>query len=106
MLIELSLKHLYSTICGKNFQIYGVQTPTQSELTSKFLSSPDTEKEFTHSPRQHSFENLFPLTAERGETMIYFIKISSENTKMTWNNNFFILCVSCNFLECDGFTVL
>ena len=30
-----------------------------------FLSRP-RQKGITHSPRQHSFENLFPPTAERG----------------------------------------
>ena len=32
---------------------------------AKFLSRP-RQKEIPHSPRQHSFENLFPSTAKRG----------------------------------------
>ena len=65
-------------------------------------------KEITHSPRQHSFENLFPPTGETGveETMICFIKIQSENMKMTWNIRCFIFYMICNFFKCDGFTVL
>ena len=49
---------------------------------------------FTHAPAPHSklqvqfFENLFPPRSNNKgveETMIYFIKIQSENMKMTWN---------------------
>ena len=41
--------------------------------------------------------------------MICFIKIQSENIKMTWNINLFKLfyfCMICNFLKCGSFTVL
>ena len=37
-----------------------------SKLAPKPLSSRPRQKEITHSPRQHSFENLFPPTAEKG----------------------------------------
>ena len=40
MFIELSLKHSYSTICGKNFQIYGVQTPRKCIDLRHFYSCP------------------------------------------------------------------
>ena len=40
--------------------------PPHSKLAPNFLSSRPRQKEITHSPRQHSFENLFPLTTERG----------------------------------------
>ena len=73
------LNFSYSSMCGKNFKfmeftflknalIRGIFThvPPHSKLTPKFLSSHPREKEITHSPRQHSFENLFPPTAERG----------------------------------------
>ena len=40
--------------------------PSLSKLAPKFLSSSPTQKEITHSPWQHSFENLFPPIAERG----------------------------------------
>ena len=40
------------------------------------------------------------------ETMICFIKIQSENMKMTWNIRFFMFCMICNYFKCDDFTVL
>ena len=51
-----------------NALIRGIFTyaPSHSKLAPKFLSQRLMQKEFTHSPRQHSFENLFPPTAERG----------------------------------------
>ena len=39
--------------------------PPHSKLVPKFLSSRPRQKEIAHSPRQHSFENLFLRTAER-----------------------------------------
>ena len=39
--------------------------PPHSKLAPKFLSSHPRQKEITHSTRLHSFENLFPPTAER-----------------------------------------
>ena len=66
-------------MCGKNFQTYEVHilrkfidsrhfthAPHHSKLAPKFFSSRPRQKEITHSSRQHSFKNLFPLTAERG----------------------------------------
>ena len=38
--------------------------------------------------------------------MICFIKIQSENIKMTWNINLVIFCMICNCFKCDGFTIL
>ena len=38
--------------------------------------------------------------------MIWFIKTQSENTKMTWNISLYIVCMICNFLKFDSFTVL
>ena len=91
MLVELSLKLLYSIMCGKNFhsfQIYGVHdprkcidsryfhsclTPPPPPLTCTFLSSRPMLKEITYSPRQYSFENLFPPAAERGGGIYYFL---------------------------------
>ena len=40
--------------------------PLHSILVPKFFSSRSRQKEMTHSPRQHSFENLFPPTTETG----------------------------------------
>ena len=66
-------------MCGKNFQISGVDTPGKciesrhfysgppphSKLSPKFLSSHPRQREITHSPRHHFFENLFPPAVER-----------------------------------------
>ena len=43
-----------------------IHAPSHSKLTPKFLLSRPRQKEITHSPRQHSFENLFPPTVEMG----------------------------------------
>ena len=42
----------------------------------------------------------------QGETMIYFIKIQSENMTMTWNISLFIFSVICNFFRCDDFLII
>ena len=39
--------------------------PLRSKLVPMFLSSRSRQKKFTHSPRPHSFENLFPPTGRR-----------------------------------------
>ena len=41
--------------------------PAQNSLPSSCHHVLYTQKEITHSPRQHSLENLFPPTAERSE---------------------------------------
>ena len=52
---------------------------------------------FTHGPffrlkpQAEFFENMFPSTVEwGGENCDFFIKIQSENVKMTWNIRLFI----------------
>ena len=52
----------------ENALIRGIftHTPPTQNAPPKFLSSRPRQKEITHSPRQHSFENLFPPTAEWG----------------------------------------
>ena len=90
-------------MCGKKFSIYGVHTPqTCNECII-----------FTHALLPHLtiqveiFENLFPPKTDRvEEAMTCFIKIQSENMKMTWNVSLFTFCMICNFSKCDGFTVL
>ena len=93
----------------ENALIRGIftHTPPHSKLAPKFLSSGPRQKEITHSPRQYSFEIQFSPTAEKdGGNYDYFIKIQSENMKMTWKIRFFIFCMICNFFKCDGFTIL
>ena len=81
---------------GKNIQIYGVHIPRKCidsthfcsrpsplKTLPKFLPSRHKQKEITHFPRQHSFENLFPPTAERGgETQSENMKISKLSQKI------------------------
>ena len=52
----------------ENALIRGIFTHSipHSKLVPKFLSSHPRQKEITHSPRQHSLENLFFPTAEKG----------------------------------------
>ena len=78
MFVEFSLRLLYSAM-WENFSNYGVYTPRKSinsrhnySCPSPFKTRPQVlvikhyrQKEITHSPRQHSFENLFPQTTER-----------------------------------------
>ena len=69
---------------------------------------------FTHAPDPHSklqaefFKNFFHPTVERGREshMVCFIKIQSENIKMTWDTSLFIFCMICSFSKFDGFAVL
>ena len=92
----------------ENALIQGIFThaPRQSKLTTKFLSSRPRQKEITHSPRQHSFEDLFSSTAETGgENQDLLIEIQPENMKMTWNIRSFTFCMIYNFFICDSFTV-
>ena len=79
MLLDFSLKLYIPPCVGKIFKfmeftslenalIQSIFTlaPPHSKLGIKFLSSHPRQKKITHPPRQHSFENLFPPTPERG----------------------------------------
>ena len=51
--------------------------------------------------------NFHPITQKlENFTSMGFIKFKSENVKMTWSIRLFIFCITCNFSECNGFTVL
>ena len=113
------LKLLYSTICGENFEIYGVHIPRKCIDLRHFYSCPSPFK--THPQVHHALGRrkllippgsilskiCFPQQ-QKGveETIICFIKIQSENMKMIWNITFFIFFMTCNFFKCDGCTVL
>ena len=64
---------------------------------------------FTHAPVTYSklqvqfFDNMFKGLEE---TMICFIKIKSDDVKMTWNFILFTFFMIYNFSKCDGLTVL
>ena len=120
MLVEFSLRLLYSTMCGKIFKfmkfrilentfirsIFTHVHPTQNLPPSSCHHALDRRK-LLIPPGRILSKICFPQQ-QKGveETMIFFIKIQSENMKMTWNIRFFILCMICNFFECDGFTAL
>ena len=105
---EKSFKFIVFTFL-ENALSLGIFTyvPPYSKLVPKFSSSYPRQKEITHPPRQHFFKNLFPQQQKQmEETMICFIKIQSENMKMTSDIRLFIFCIMCYFFKCDSFTVL
>ena len=80
MLVECFLKLVYiPPRVGKIFKFMAftfienalnlgifIHVPPHSKLAPNFLSSSHPrQKEITHFPRRHFFENLFPRTAER-----------------------------------------
>ena len=106
MLVQFSVTCVFHHVWGKMFNLWCSQFTIENEFNLCI---------FTHVPVLHSklqvqfFENLFPPRAknkEVEETMICFIKIQSENMKITCNISLSIFCMICNFPKCDGFTVL
>ena len=59
----------------------------------------------TQNSRQIFWKSVSPKQKGMEKTMIHFIKIQSENMKMTWNIILFIFCMICNFSKCDNFIV-
>ena len=94
---------VYSTMCGKKFSIYGVHIPRKCIESMHFYSCPSPPLK---TPGRIFWKSVSPKTKGVEETMICFIKIQSENMKMTWNISLFIFCMICNFSKCDGFTIL
>ena len=94
---------VYSTMCGKNFSIYGVHIPRKCIESMHFYSCPSPPLK---TPGRIFWKSVSPKTKWVEETMICFIKIQSENMKMTWNISLYIFCMICNISKCDGFTVL
>ena len=97
------LKLLYSTMCGKTFSVYGVHMPRKCNESMYFYSchSPPLKN-----PCRIFWKSVSSKTKVVEEIMIFFIKIQSENMKMTWNSSLFIFSMICNFSKCDSFTVL
>ena len=91
---------VYSTMRGKKFSIYGVCVTRKCIKSIFFYLCP-------RPPLKRIFwKSLSPNTKAVEKTMISFIKIQSENMKMTWNISLFVFCIIWNFSECDGFTVM
>ena len=95
---------VYSTMCGKSYPIYGVHIPRKCIESMHFYSYPSPSLK---TPGRIFWKSVSPKTKVVQETMICFIRIKSENMKMTWNVSLFIFCIMiCNFSKCDGFTIL
>ena len=119
MLVEFSLKLLPCVVkifkfmeftFLENALVLGIFThaPPYPKLDPKYLSSRPRQQEITHSPRLSILLKIcFPQQQkEVEETMIFYIKVQSENMKITWNISFFIFCMICNFFKCNGLRVL
>ena len=66
---------------------------------------------YRHFPTQYSRQKFLKICFPQNtplvkKTMICFIKIQSENMKITWNTRLFIFCMIYNFSKCDGCTIL
>ena len=86
---------VYFTMCGKKIK-FMVFTFWKNAL-------------IPHSkPQAENVLKIFFLQQQKEveKTKICFIKIQSENIKMTWNIRFFTFCLICNFSKYDRFTVL
>ena len=71
MFVEFSLKHFlkfmeFTFLENAFIRVTFTHALPHSKSTYKFLSSCSRQKKITHSPRQHSFEKTFSLTAEKG----------------------------------------
>ena len=121
MLMEFSLKLLYSTLCGKNIQFYRVHIlrkcidsrhfyscHSHSKLAQKFLLSSTIDRRKLLIPLGSILSKICFPQQQKGveETMICLIKIQSENMRMTWDVRLFIFFVTCYFFKSDGFIVL
>ena len=103
----------------ENALIQGIFThaPPYSKLAPKFLLLHHRQKEIAHSPRQHSFKNLFPPVAERGGEnygllyqnpirkyeddleQIFHILYDLQFFQMSWLYNFVIIQYGINFIS-------
>ena len=121
MFVKFFVKLLYSTMSGKNCQIYGIHIPRKSIDSRHFYSCPSPLKTRPPSSCHHALGRIKLLVApgnllsiicfpqqQKGvkESTICFVKFQSENMEMSWNIRFFIFYMTCNFFKCDGFTVL
>ena len=121
MFSEFSLKCLYSTMCAKNCQIYGVHILGKCIESRRFYScsvSIETrpqvlvitsyrQRELLISRGSVLSKICFPHKQKGVEKItICFTKIQSEKIKMTSNIRIFIFCTICNSFKCDGYTVL
>ena len=85
---------VYSTMRGKKFSIYGVHIPRKCIESMHFHSCPSPPFK---TPGGMFWKSVSRKTKGVEKTMICFMKIQSKNMKMTWNINFLIFCMICNF---------
>ena len=89
-------------MCWKSVSIYGVHILRKCNEPMHFYCCPSSPLK---PPGRIFGKSVSPKTEGSEKTMICFIKIQSENMKMTWNIGLFIFCMIYNFSKCDGFTV-
>ena len=78
--------------------------PHHSNFAAKFLSSLPRQKETTHSPKKHSFENLSLPNSKMGwrklETWVDDLLYHNSVRKLkTWSIRFFLFCMVCKFFK-------
>ena len=76
---------------GKTFLIYGVHTPKNSWNTLLLMSLFSAQNS-----KQHFLKSVSIKAKGVEKTMICFIKIQSENMKMTWEIGLFIFSLIYN----------
>ena len=96
-------------MCGKEFQIYGVHIPRKCITHAPLLNRIFPPRSYHHTlgkvklliPQGSIFSKKFFYQQQKGvkETMIYFIRIQTDNLKMTWKIRLFIFSMICNFFK-------
>ena len=100
MVVEFSVTCIYHQVWEKSFNLWCSHSKKMHWIYA-FLLMP----QFLSLGRIF-WKSVCPKTKKVEKTMICFIKIQSENIKMTWNIRLFIFYMIYNFYKCDGFTVL
>ena len=77
-------------MCGNNFSIYDIHIPRKRIEPINFYSCPSSPLK---TPGRMFRKSVSPKTKGVEKTMIYFIKIQSENMKMTWNTKLLMFCM-------------
>ena len=104
MLVQFSLTCIFHHVWGRIFNLW--YSHQKMNWIYAFLLIPQF-------PTQNSRYNFLKICFPQGprtkgvkETMICFIKIQSQNMKMTWNISLFICFMIYDLSKCDDFTVL
>ena len=102
MLVEFSDLHIPP--CAENFVQFMAFTLENALNLAIFTHAPVTCSKL----QVQFFDNMFSHGQEQRveKTMICFIKIKSDDMKVTWNFILFTFFMIYNFSKCDGLTVL